>query len=368
MLYAGTWPGRALFFGAFAYFAAMFFYTPGRPAAYYYLVPMGLSFGFAVVVTSVGASVSLQLEALTNERAKEHFAVSAVAPMRWLYFLYLSTILLFFAGFFQIGYIKPGFDFPWDPQGGYTYVIVGGGLAGLAYASLFLILEFNNVWVGEKLPAKKIYKDELNALEVDAKLPAREAEKGHSSSIRSDSVDVLADNLIYEAWKARAMQRNISYSTQASFVAGNAFYEVLFTDINPQYPFQSYVYVICCVATTVAGCLVVMLATSAAVNLVNDYTFSRVDSRVFNLFSLMTFTWLVSLLVLDRVKYDILFMNTTLIWGAFGLSLFVVAFSVLSAIHTQTVLILQQGVAGSIRVRPATARIAATPQGKVEYD
>lgn len=102
-----SWPGRALFFGSFAYFAVQFFYQPDHPLTAPYLISMGVSFGAGVVVVTVVANIRVYLVSLSATVAKAHFARSLSWLMHGLYVAYLGSIVAFFAGFSMIGFIKP---------------------------------------------------------------------------------------------------------------------------------------------------------------------------------------------------------------------------------------------------------------------
>ena len=104
----GSWPGRALFFGSFAYFAVQFFYKPDHQLAGPYLLSMGLSFGAGVIVVTVVASIRVHLVSLRTNAAKAHFSRSLSWMMKTLYVVYLGSIVAFFVGFSMIGMIKPG--------------------------------------------------------------------------------------------------------------------------------------------------------------------------------------------------------------------------------------------------------------------
>jgi hypothetical protein len=96
---------------------------------------------------------------------------------------------------------------------------------------------------------------------------------------------------------------------------------VLFTDLqtyDESTVWASYTYIICNVITTVAGCVVVVLSTAVAVNLVDNRTLVNVEGKIFNLFTLMTFSWMWSLLALDKAKYDVRLWGVTFYWALFG--------------------------------------------------
>jgi hypothetical protein len=183
----GTWPGRSLFFGCFAYFAVMFFYLPDKNAAEFYCLCMGLCFGFSVVVTTLSTFIKIRIDKLATQGAKETLAVGVKGMMRFMYFLYQGTIILFFLGFIQIGYIKPGFSLPWDPR--FTVPIVAIGLTGLAVSVLFNICEAMDLGPGKKVCARSMYEKENASLNTT-----------------NDST--------YDGWKARSTQRNLSYAVQ----------------------------------------------------------------------------------------------------------------------------------------------------------
>jgi len=293
---------------------------------------MGLCFGFSVVVTTLSTFVKIRIDKLATQGAKETLAVGVKGMMRFMYFLYQGTIILFFLGFIQIGYIKPGFSLPWDPS--FTVPIVAIGSTGLAVSVLFNICEAMDLGPGKKVCARSMYEKENASLNTT-----------------NDST--------YDGWKARSTQRNLSYAVQASFVAGNSFFEVLFTDLqtyDESTVWASYTYIICNVITTVAGCVVVVLSTAVAVNLVDNRTLVNVEGKIFNLFTLMTLSWMWSLLALDKAKYDVRLWGVTFYWALFGVWSFGVSFHVLRAIRATDSIIIEQGIAGDLKVKKSLAQ------------
>ncbi len=135
-----------------------------------------------------------------SHHAQQAFAEAVRPLVALLYQAYLVVFVLFFGGFSLIGFIKPH-QYPFSPEYGFVGAVCGPlSIVGALY---FL-------WSGHKqnICARRVYIEEFQAVRV----------KGLFS---------------YKAWKERTMQRNLSYATQASFIAGNSFFEVLFTVINP---------------------------------------------------------------------------------------------------------------------------------------
>jgi hypothetical protein len=328
----GTWPVRSLYFGSFSYFGVMYFYTPDRAEGLPYLICMGLAFALAVVVTAMATFVKMRLGKLSTDHGKEVYATELESLMNFLYYTYLSTVVLFFAGFLQIGYVKPGFAQPWDQR--YSVPIQVMGSAGLVSAFIFIVSDFFNVGIAKKVDAKIVFEQEYSQLAVDA-------------------------TANYSAWKARTMQRNLQYAVQAAFVGGNAFFDCYFCDISTYDQISSVasmVYVTAACLSCVMGCLVVLGGTMTAVSLVSDKIYQSIESYIFTMFTVMTFTWLLEVLTLDKTRLKAEFWGTTFYWGLFGILSYIVAFSTLRGNRATTSVILEQGVAGKITLKEQADR------------
>lgn len=179
----GSWPGRALFFGSFAYFAVQFFYKPDHQLAGPYLLSMGLSFGAGVIVVTVVASIRVHLVSLRTNAAKAHFSRSLSWMMKTLYVAYLGSIVAFFVGFSMIGMIKPGFGEPFDRR--FATPISAGGIIGVA-VSAYLTL-------------------------ARRQQPAHDVFESGVSYARLDSLEVL-----YEDWRDLQQKQNDVFAAQVS--------------------------------------------------------------------------------------------------------------------------------------------------------
>lgn len=154
----GSWPGRSLFFGSFAYFAVQFFYQPDHMLASPYLLSMGLSFGAGVMVVTVVANIRVYLVSLRTDASKAHFARSLSWMVKMLYIAYLGSIVAFFVGFSMIGMIKPGFGQPFDRR--FAVPICTGGIIGVAFSGYLTLAR-------RQQPAHDVFKSEVSFTRLD---------------------------------------------------------------------------------------------------------------------------------------------------------------------------------------------------------
>ena len=115
-------------------------------------------------------------------------------------------------------------------------------------------------------------------------------------------------------------------SAQASFVAGNVFYEILFSD-KGDVPWANYYYFSLACVTLVLGSLVVVLSQAIGVAVTNlcspqaKMRFGRQlnpSGAMFLMFNVSQFTWLLSLAAMGYVKYQSRWM-VSFAWGVAGL-------------------------------------------------
>lgn len=326
-----SWPSSALFFGSFAYFAVMFFYGPNRRLSTPYLYAMGLSFGASITIKTTVSLIQIRLVSLMSERAKLAFSKDMRPLMKLLYAMYVASIMSFFVGFCLIGYVKPGFAIRYPPRFAPATVIAGGiTMIAIVYSSMF------------------------NARRL---VSAREVFRLFSERGR-------LRNASYEAWRRLQIQSNSSVQKQAVFVAGNSFFEVLFTDLNvsnTDFTLASWGYLAGNSLATCCGGLVLFMTMQENRALADDKHYLYHNRLVFKLFICATYMWVFTLLCLDKCKFNGDLWGVTFYWGVVGMLILILALYVLRAIRTTARIILEsKGIASVDRMLVRRSRVQDT--------
>eukprot|EP00050_Salpingoeca_kvevrii_P009015 m.306505 g.306505 ORF g.306505 m.306505 type:complete len:871 (+) comp19011_c0_seq1:135-2747(+) len=260
---------RALFFGAFAYFAISFFFTPTRDQSTPYLVFMSIAFVSAITLLSWSTLFTV----MTIEASSYGQSGSLTAFLGPLYrastIIPIVTFAAFFTSFGLIGYVKPVQDYQ-----DYAPVMAVGavlGCIGVVYFVYMVVLRFRRVLA---IPVDQLPHDEFR----------------------------------YQ----RMIDQTNAVATQAAFVAGNVFFEILFTIVGP-YRGANYFYFLTGTITFVVGGISVATATAFSVFMTElrdkrqCARFGReikgLKTAAFALNSIAMFSWLFSLTVFGAVKY-----------------------------------------------------------------
>ena len=310
------WPGRSLFFGAFAYFAIMFFYTPDRVMTAPYLFAMGMSFSCGITIVTLTAFLRIRMASLLTPPAQAYFAEHVSSLVRGLYAMYVSSFVLFFVGFSLIGFIKPGFAQRFD--GRFAPPIAAGGILAVL-GTVYLTVTRRTECA-------------ITNFALD------------SQRLRLTRADYEANDY-YAEWKQLTSQQNNLFAGQATFVAGNAFFEILFSDIDVtsnSKTLASWGYVISNVLSCTFGFLIVCWTTQINRVLVSNLMYARRDqSNIFRCWLLVTFSWVFSLLCLDEAKYPHILWGVTFFWGCFALLVLIVVLYTVRAIRTTARILIE---------------------------
>jgi len=319
-----TWPTRGLFFGGFAYYAVLLFLGADRRYAGLYLFFIGVMFGLSIAITGSCVIIKLRLAKFGTPTAKEHFCASLKTTMQLLFICYNVMVLTFFLAVTTIPFIKPGFAFDFPVQ--YGYPAVGLGAIGTALAMCLIVYG----QVGQT-DARKLYSDKMSIIRTSGAVP-------------------------YNLWKEITTNRNTVYATQATFVAGRGFYEIMQSDANVTDAIgriSTYIYfslngtIAVCAGLTVIACTMVAQGLSAD----KAYTKLPLESMIFWMFNSATFCSLAALCFLDRVKFQPDAVGSTLGWGLFALVVLLVGFFSLRMGRATAKLIIEGGLAGEVRLK-----------------
>lgn len=282
---------RALFFAGFAYFSVDFFYMPTSQFADFYLTVMSISFacGLAIVVENV--IIQMAMEFLKSEAEVEEFLKGVEPMISFSFWLAGASVLSFFVGLCLIGRIKKYYVYTTHVIR-YTWVFHAAGALG------FLLIAFVMWWVWSRL--RRVQRAEREGVPFD----------------------VAQEYFNY----TRMLAEGDALSAQASFVAGNVFYEILFSD-KGDVEWANYWYFSLACVTLVLGSLVVVLSLAigvAVTSLTSESArmrFGRLlnpSAAMFSLFNLSQYAWLLDLAAMGYVKYKNRW-QISFIWGTFGL-------------------------------------------------
>jgi hypothetical protein len=158
---------------------------------------------------------------------------------------------------------------------------------------------------------------------------------------------------LYEEWRELQQRQNNIFANQATFVAGNAFFEVLFSDDNVSSAYAtrcSWGYFLSLTFATISGGIVVIWTTHLNRALTVDKAYAESDvGRIFKLFLYSTFAWTFSLLCLDGTKYPEALQGTSFYPGCWGLIWISLAlFSLRSVRNTARIIIESESVVSDL--------------------
>ena len=183
---------------------------------------------------------------------------------------------------YLIGFVKPGFGVPWDDR--FTYLILGLGVVAFFKLLVFLALVLCNVGAGRKVSTQAAYEQSLVGVNVVSKIS-------------------------FKSWLNRAYNRNSNFASQCSFIAGNAFFEVLFSDAQTKTTGQliaSYLYIGANTLTVIFGVACVVLSSVQAVQIKDGNYVPSIDALNFQSYVTSLFLWTGTFLVLDTAKWYVI--------------------------------------------------------------
>eukprot|EP01006_Ploeotia_vitrea_P024135 TRINITY_DN56872_c0_g2_i1.p1 TRINITY_DN56872_c0_g2~~TRINITY_DN56872_c0_g2_i1.p1 ORF type:complete len:572 (-),score=52.40 TRINITY_DN56872_c0_g2_i1:139-1761(-) len=267
---------QALFFGAFCYFAATFFGASERPFAEPYVLAISASFGTACTAVVVNTILLVQEAYLTSDLQREKYwgHVEPIANYSSMFF-FAATAFFFWALAF-IGLIKTnkGWEDWWEIM---MVAGVSGFIGMIVLWYIFLQTKMQITCIGD--------------------LPT--------------TVEKMGEVGYPEANPDLFVQIIDAASMQASFCAGNVFFEILFSDFGS--PVYTAFYFILSCATMVMGCWVVIIATLTSASLTsfeNDEQrkmfaakMHRWPDIVFGLTLASQISWVLSVIAGGETKY-----------------------------------------------------------------
>eukprot|EP00854_Cymbomonas_tetramitiformis_P006195 gene6195-7427_t len=255
----GFYAPRASFFGAFSYNACVFLYRWHLPPAHPYLFFMGISFMLSVAVLTWHTTWHVCLSKLHEEERKEAFArrPAILSLSRRAYGTYLFSLYFFLAGFSLFGWIKndgtvcggrcTGDDAAWVRFGQYAYIMAFTGALGLWFS-----FHSCGVAVGEVLVEEAFFK---LAPDRGPVAPWRRH--------RHQRTTVPAERA---GWEPTISMAN-SLADQTTFVAGNVFYQILFSQMQRDSEWEpiNWVYFTCASGSLIIGVVTITFATMLAI-------------------------------------------------------------------------------------------------------
>ena len=281
-----------------------------------YLLAMGLSFSCGITIVTLTARMRISMASLETPAGKAYLASHVHGLVTVLYIMYVSSFVLFFAGFGLMGFVKPGFGTPWPAR--FTLPIACSGAVAVVI-TLYLTL------ARQTIPDEKAFADDTAHL----RLCAQE----------------LAATDYYTEWKELLSMQNGMFAGQATFVAGNSFFEVLFSDADVSTldkTLASWGYVLSNVVACTFGFLIVCWTTQIQRAISNSRIYSiRDESSIFQCWLIMTFSWTFSLLCLDEAKFPQAMWGTTFGWGCFALVALLVVLYTVRGVRTTVRMLLE---------------------------
>jgi hypothetical protein len=264
--------GRALFFGGFAYFSINFFFTPTREVATAYLVFMSMAFSSSIAIVMLSTFYCIYLAHCPLPEMKANFVLRTRFFFRLTVTLAVVSVFSFLIAFAMIGYVKTIPNYRDIAPVMVTGTVIAAVLIVAGFWYLFL--RFSNV----------------SRLSPSARSPERYDYNRYLSQI------------------------NVAASG-ASFVAGNVFFEILFSIAGAQADWINYYYFIMATATFVCGSFVVAMAAGVQflLGLITleehrvyyAHSIRRVKAATFFMNALCFIFWLGGIIAGGRVKYDV---------------------------------------------------------------
>ena len=280
---------RALFFGGFSYFALCFFSQQSRGVVEdMYPVLMSLSFSLSMVVVVWSGVYQIAEKECTTVYAKIKL-LEFTQPMFRIHVIFcLLPMITFTSAFAMIGWIKSI-----DTYADYAPVMLSG-------TSLLVFLFMSGLVRICRSVQKNVFGGSETATPAD---------------VDTDAVRDHAQQA--DAAHKRFVGQVQLTASQAAFIAGNVFYEILFAQAYAD-PFYNYVYYVSATITFVSG--VAVVGTATLVEYLNGKLNNNHQRRhfivqlkqlqvkrlMFTLNSICIFSWLCSLSVFGLVKYKVL--------------------------------------------------------------
>jgi hypothetical protein len=293
---------RALFFGGFAYFAINFFVVQDRAVSDAYPVFMSATFTLSITVVLWSAIYNINNSYCVGRAAKVIFT-----HLTRLFYLVsvvfsIAAMVSFLLGFAMIGYIKKIAHYD-----DYAPVM----LIGTVFVALFVPVVVYMVY--------------------------------RSFSIARNPHLYVKEDLTF-SYASMMGQIDVAAS-QTSFIAGNVFYEILFSVADAPTRLPNYVYFISATTTFATGACVIAISTCISFWMARLRTedhrrrFGRMvkglKTLLFVLNDISIVAWMTSLTVLGRVKYDAKhghLYEPSLVLGLFGITVLAASFARIKSI------------------------------------
>lgn len=263
--------GRSLFFGGFAYFSVNFFFSSERHVANSYLVFMSIAFCFSITIVMLSTFFSISMALCQTQEARRLFASRTRFFFRVTVSFALISMLAFLVAFSMIGYVKTINNYLSIAP----VMLAGGSIAGLFIAiGFYVLLSF----------FRRLDLSDLTAKQSD----------------------------VFKHHERMLTQINIAASA-ASFVAGNVFFEILFSVADGS-DLSNYYYFVSATTTFASGCFVEAMATMVSFLMgqtVRDLhkqrfakSIKKVKNVIFFFNSVCIVAWMSSIIALGYTKYD----------------------------------------------------------------
>ncbi|KAK3237926.1 hypothetical protein CYMTET_52028 [Cymbomonas tetramitiformis] len=294
----GFYAPRATFFGSFAYNACVFLYRWHLPISKPYLILMGASFMCSLTVLTWHTTWHVCLSRLSEDDRKEAFARQPriLRLSRKAFMLYLSSVFFFLFGFSLFGWIKNDGsvcggacmgDAAWIKFYDYAWMMAAAGSVGVYFTFHSWRLSVSESFVAE---------------ELDSQLAS-----GKGTAPKA----TVGDNM---GWQPMVSLCN-SLADQTTFVAGNVFYQILFSQVqrDSDWEIVNWVYFGCASASLITGVVTIVFATMLAVFCTDISTSiqkeqynevcSGLCSALFSFYLVAMLFWICSFTFLAAVNY-----------------------------------------------------------------
>jgi hypothetical protein len=293
----GFYGARASFFGTlFGYNALVFFYEYDRGVSELYVVLMSLSMIFALCLSSWNTSYVITLISLQPHQ-KEAFALQLECFFSQAWPMMMWSITTFCLGFSLFGYIKNkgtvGFANPrWFIEEGLHHLMTTAGLGTVVvlFHSWRLISSAHAAVMGINWSA---------------------AEKAHHFYRRDSNGELLRDK---DMSKSLVNLCN-SIADQTTFVAGNVFFQILFSQVEKEDGFQwvNWVYFGCATFSFGFGIATIVLSSVIAMGCVclrsnedrNEFAVivKQPTKMLLFFYSTSLFLWMISFIGLGHINH-----------------------------------------------------------------
>eukprot|EP00927_Polykrikos_kofoidii_P043291 TRINITY_DN37348_c0_g1_i1.p1 TRINITY_DN37348_c0_g1~~TRINITY_DN37348_c0_g1_i1.p1 ORF type:complete len:1092 (-),score=161.22 TRINITY_DN37348_c0_g1_i1:159-3434(-) len=316
---------QALFFGSFAYNAINFFFRPEALMGPSYAVMMSICFMISLCIVLSENNMQLRYHSLQTEAKKEKFGRSTTQFVRDLYMFVQRLLQAFLVGITLMGFVKlwqwvetatPICNFntaveTHTGEGG-CQLIATEALADQEYYSRTYGLMISGGGLVAFVLTFECRRYVLNlAVNISRKFAelTRSINTTRKTLLRQSSIEVALKAIPFADFKEDVSLR----MTAATFQAGNVFYEVLFTTVNPDKVGHNIIYLGFSVITLVLGCCSVAIGIEILfwfddfpTSIAKSHFVNEVQPAAALLYYLYVgslLSWLLAMLSSSQVKY-----------------------------------------------------------------